>query len=143
MILLKDGKLVSIDTREDNNVEIIAVKTADILKQEEHFHADKIVRDKIYKMTYDIHKNKYIFMLSQTPYGEDPESRSYGVGVTGAGFFNTKGEAISKMLETNSIWNKNQYDIYFIKGEEKTKYVVNSPITNVRLVCNNGLVSPE
>jgi hypothetical protein len=124
MILLRGGKLVKIDTSEDCNVFITAVKTVDILKQEQPYQADKIMRDKIYTLTYDCDKNKYIFILSQTPYGEDPYSKKYDVGRSGNGFYHTKGEAIAKMLEINPTWNPNQYDIYLIKGEEKTKIVL-------------------
>jgi hypothetical protein len=122
MILLRDGKLVKVDTNEDK-VAIIAVKTVDILKQECPTQINDIKRDKIYKLSYDCDKDKYIFMLSQTPYGDDPFNKENGVGISGTGWCNTKGDAISKMIDTHPIWNKNPFDIYFIKGEEKIKFI--------------------
>jgi hypothetical protein len=123
MILLRDGKLVKIDVKEDS-IAIIAVKTADILKKECPSQINDIKRDKVYKLCYDCDKAKYIFMLSQTPYGDDPFNKEYGVGKSGTGYHDTKGEAITKMLDTHVVWNENPYDIYFINGEERIKLIL-------------------
>ena len=95
MILLKDNKLIYVDTSEDTESTIIAVKSLEELKKEKHnsFYT-KDVEYTLGLPRYPDAERMYLFKMTKSPYKDDSGS---GDGFTGA--HQTKGQAISKMLE--------------------------------------------
>ena len=111
MFILRDGKLVDVNLTEDSG-KIIAIKSIDEIKEEQAYQADKIMRAEEYVLDYNCDKGMYIFMLTQTPYGDDPVAKKFGVGGTGCGYKRSKGEAIMGMKKVCPIWNQNAYRVY-------------------------------
>lgn len=115
MYLLRDGKLVKIDITEDRGV-TIAVKTMEVLKKEQSFQADKIVRDEAFILTFDCDKGKYNFMRAISPYASAIDGKSKEV--YGTGWHQSKGDAI-RDKQSGQYGGKAGYDVYFIVGNER------------------------
>jgi hypothetical protein len=100
MTLLRDNKLITVDTSEDKDNTIIAIKSLDYLLANEKYH-DKAVSDKIYTLrweennrTFTSAPDHYIFRCSQSCWAD-------GSGMNGGytGMQLTKGDAIKLMLK--------------------------------------------
>ena len=95
MILLKDNKLIYVDTSEDTVSTIIAVKSLEELNKEKHnsFYT-KDIEYTLGSPRYPDAERIYLFRMSKSPYKDDS-----GIGDGFNGAHQTKGQAISKMLE--------------------------------------------
>lgn len=95
MILLQNNKLVYVDTSEDIKSTITAVKSLEELNKEKHSHYH--VKDVEYTLGFTEYfdaERKYLFKMTKSPYKDDS-----GIGYGFNGAHQTKGQAISKMLE--------------------------------------------
>ncbi len=98
MYLLKDNKIINVDTSEDRSQPAItAIKTVEQLK-EEHARinmSDAIKKDQIYTLNWidDYGKGEFCFKMTQSPYDDNSGLKN------GHGVHRTKGRAIMNMLE--------------------------------------------
>lgn len=95
MLLLQDNQLVYVDMSEDTKSTIIAVKSLDELKNENT--RSYYVKDVEYTLglpKYPDAERIYLFKMTKSPYRDDS-----GIGDGYNGAHQTKGQAISKMLE--------------------------------------------
>lgn len=96
--ILKDNKLVVVSLEEDDNKNIIAIKSLETLKKEPYH--EKAVKDEIYKLKWVDHSRSFsenpkhfCFSRTQSPWLDDS-----GLG-NGHGVYLTKGDAIADMLK--------------------------------------------
>lgn len=108
MLLLQNNKLVYVDMFEDTKSTIIAVKSLDELKNEDtsSYH----VKDIEYTLglpKYPVAEGIYLFKMTKSPYNDGS-----GIGNGYNGVHQTKGEAISKMLEDGFRVYQNGIEIF-------------------------------
>ena len=95
MLLLQNNKLIYVDTSEDIKSTITAVKSLEELNKEKYGYL--YIKDVEYTLgspRYPDAERKYLFKMTKSPYKDDS-----GIGDGFNGAHQTKGQAISKMLE--------------------------------------------
>ena len=94
MVLLQNNKLVQLDTREDSFSTIIAVKSLEVLKEDNTttFHVKSVEYTLTIIKKYDENK-QYLFVMTKSPFKDDS-----GIGNGYKSTYFTKGNAILDMI---------------------------------------------
>ena len=112
MLILQNNKLVYVDMSEDTKSTIIAVKSLEELKKEKHnpFYT-KDVEYTLGLPRYPDAERMYLFKMTKSPYKDDS-----GIGDGFNGAHQTKGQAISKMLEDGFRVYQDEVEIFPINS---------------------------
>lgn len=111
MILLKNNKLVYIDTSEDDKSHIIATKSLEELSKS--FYKEYLDKDIEYTLGTPIFPDvarSYIFKMTKSPYKDGS-----GIGTSFNGTYATKGEAINDILKAGFKVYKDGVEILLLE----------------------------
>lgn len=101
MLLLKNNKIINVDISEDVTNEVLAIRSFDILSNKDSkYYNSHAVREVVYRLIMhndSVDYGKYNFRVVKSQYNDNSSLGNY------YRVFDTKGEAISRMLEDGFI----------------------------------------